>query len=151
MPRFSVRLEHKSTFASVDVMYESPDYREAWVGARSVCRLGTLFEDDPRRRPKQQTREFYNEDGSRFETGPAVYVVRRILAENTRKRGRPRMTTLSIEDVRKILAERNVKVSAKVDAALEEVLGAAAGGLQLTVAAARRLGVPIDEEENGGE
>lgn len=132
------------------IKYETTDYTAAWVGSRTVCRLGTLFKDDPRCKNPKTAREFWSlEEGKfvKFELSPAVWTVRSIFVEGTRKTGKQRMTNLQLDDIKRILEDRGVKINKKLDDALTEVLGSTEG-LRVTVAVARRLGLAeeLDEE-----
>ena len=133
---------------NVTVVYEAPTYHDAWVGARTVCRLGTLFKDDPKCKAPSQAREFFSlDDNEPFHVGPAQWTVRKIFVSGTRKRGRQRMTVISAEDLIKVIANRKIDISDELKQVLQATLTESAeGGLRITHATARRLGLVEDDE-----
>lgn len=154
MKRYHVLLESKQTLSqesqTITVGYDSPTYQDAWVGARTVCRLGTNFDEDGK-----GTRVFYTlesdeqEGGVPFAVQPAVYTVRRIFVEGTRKQGKRRMTTVDATTFKAVLGDKKIKMSGALETLLTEVLNEA-GGVKITVATARRLGIVTPETEAGG-
>lgn len=150
MAKYELSLEHKGNGTHVKVYYVSPEYRDAWVGARTVARMGTLFKDDPKCRNASTAREFWldAELTQKFHTGPAAYIVRHIFAEHTRKKGKARMTTLTQDDLLALFKEQDVPISPELEGALKNVLSETDdGGIRITVAAARRLGLKLAEEQ----
>lgn len=151
---YHVLLESKATLSqdsqTVTVSYSAPTYQDAWVGARSVCRLGTDFD-----KGDKSQRQFFamDEDGEvtePFSVQPAVWTVRRIFVENTRKQGKRRMTTVDAETFLRVVGERKIKMSKPLEDLLTEVLKEA-GGAKITVATARRLGIKTPETETGDD
>lgn len=150
---YHVLMESKQTLSqeaeTITVSYTAPTYQDAWVGARTVARMGTNFGAE-----KGQPRHFFklDEDGlttdEPFECGPSVYTVRRIFVQNTRKQGKRRMTTVNAETFLSVVGERKIKMSKALEELLTEVL-TEAGGAKITVATARRLGIKTPETEAG--
>lgn len=124
---------------TVTVRYACETYNEAWVGARTVCRLGT-----DRKRVFRRDDDSTFEDAPSFTCGPAEYTVRSIFAENTRKKGKKRMMNLSSEQLLKVVEDRKIRTSQALRDVLVEVLDGS-DGLRITVATARRLGVAEEE------
>lgn len=143
MARYHVHIDTKATVAqgseALKVIYDAPDYNDAWVGARSVCRYGTFFEADGAK--GGQIREFFFPDGEPCRLKPGVYTVRQIFAEKTRKTGKQRMTVLTSDDLLALMTKRNLTITPTLQQALEEAMKE--GGLRITVAQARRLGIDV--------
>lgn len=149
---YHVMLESKATLSqeaqTVTVGYISPDYNEAWKGARTVCRLGTNHGDSAAR----VKREFWvlDEDGEMtdepFTVDPSVWTVRRIFVKDTRKQGKKRMTVVDASTFEQVLEDHKIKMSAKALALVTEVLRES-GGAKITVATARRLGIKTPDTE----
>lgn len=150
---YHVLIESKATLTQEaevkTVSYESPTYQDAWVGARTVCRMGTNHGQE-----SKTPRHFFmlDEDGNAtetpFECGPAEYTVRRIFVENTRKQGKRRMTSVNAETFMQVVTDQKIKISPKLQALLTEILDEN-GGAKITVATARRLGIKTAETEAG--
>lgn len=139
MATYNVTIEAKATAADsaemLTVQYEAPDYHEAWVGARTVCRMGS--------HPKLR---IFTKDDEPISIPAGVYTVRKIFVENTRKSGKQRMTTLSAQQLLQLLDDRGVRTSKNLRETLVEALGQSEGeGVRITVATARRLGLISDE------
>lgn len=153
MAFYEVTLSSKRTVAqpseTVQVMYEAKNYNAAWVGSRTVCRLGTLFKDDPRCQKPSNAREFWTltTPPEKFLVSPSSHTVRAIFVENTRKTGKQRMTTLSKDEILKVLQDRKIPVSGKLETALSEVFDGT-DGLRITTAVAHRLGLKLEEAES---
>lgn len=150
MARYHVLLESRPTPTQeselVKVMYNAPDYRESWVGARTVCRLGTLFRDDPGCKNPANAREFYDlKTGEAFRVSPSYYTVRHIFAENSRKTGKPRMTSITSQQLVDVMKAQGVAVSKKLEHTLSTIIDPA-GGVRVTAATAKRLGVEEGEQ-----
>lgn len=151
---YHVLIESKATLTQEaevkTVAYASPTYQDAWVGARTVCRMGTNHGQDTK-----MPRHFFqlDEDGAitdePFECGPAQYTVRRIFVQNTRKQGKRRMTSVDGATFMQVVADKKIKMSAPLQALLTEILNES-GGAKITVATARRLGIKTAETEAGG-
>lgn len=144
MTKYHVIIESRATAAQAalrqTVVYEVEDYDTAWVGARTVCRLGTLFRDDPRCKIASLAREFFDmATGQPFHVQPGAWIVRRIFVDGTRKTGKQRMTSLTAEQLAAVLAAQEVAITPDVEAALRDLLGNE--GLRITTAAARSLGI----------
>lgn len=155
MATYRVLLEAKATVAQaavqLTVKYDDEDYNAAWVGARTVCRLGTLFKDDPNCKKPSNAREFFHEDGKPCPVNAGVFTVRRIFAENTRKKGKQRMTILTAEELMQVLASREIEVSDELKSVFDSAINAG-GGIKITVATAKRLGLdPKDFTPPGKE
>lgn len=142
VPKYHVIIESKATASQPlrvkTVEYETEDYSVAWVGARTVCRLGTLFRDDPRCRNPSMAREFFDLEGDRFPIAPGAWVVRRIFVDGTRKTGKQRMTNLTAEQLLTALQTSDVALTPEARAKIEALL---ASGLRITCAMARTLGI----------
>lgn len=151
---YHVRIEKKATLTQdaemLTVSYTSPTYQDAWVGARTVCRMGTNHGQDTK-----TPRHFFelDEDGATtdapFNCGPAEYTVRAIFVENTRKQGKRRMTSVNAETFMQVVNDQKIKISPKLQQLLTEILDEN-GGAKITVATARRLGIKTAETEAGG-
>lgn len=153
---YHVLMESKQTLSqeaeTITVSYSAPTYNEAWTGARSVCRLGTNFGAEK----GGINRHFFklDEDGGTtdepFEVQPSVWTVRRIFVQNTRKQGKRRMTVVNSETFKAVLGDKKIKMSSALETLLTEVLNES-GGVKITVATARRLGIKTPETEVGDE
>lgn len=154
LKKYLVSLDLRATLTqpsqTVIVVYFAPDYHEAWVGARVVCRLGTLFEQDSKYREGGVTRKFFNEDGDPFPVNPGVYTVRRIFVSDTRKTGKQRMSNLKWADIEALLQKRGIELSTQLGETLRELIGNSEG-LRITSATARRLGLIGENEELASE
>ena len=146
---YLVTLQSKATAAQEPIIavvrYRSTDYNEAWVGARSVCRLGTNIE---RKREFREVSEALWDDAAPFPVVANVWTVRNIFVQGTRKRGKQRMTVLSVEKLLEIISQRDVPMTDELRAQIAE---AASEGIRITVASARRMGIQQEEDEDGDD
>lgn len=149
MAVYNVTIEARATVAdeskSITVKYEAEDYHQAWVGARTVCRMGS----------HPSLRIFRDEEGEALKIQAGVWTVRKIFVEGTRKKGKQRMTSLTADQLLELIDNRNIRMSKELRRTLTEVIdGGGSEGLRITVAAARRLGLlseDAEEEEEGEE
>jgi len=129
----------------VIVEYAAEDYHASWVGARTVCRLGTAFRDEVKlKEPREFWQRVETADGTtvrqKFHCAPGAYTVRNIFVEGTRKRGVKRMTFLSAEQIVQVIRQRELEITPELEALLQSLL-AGSEGVKVTVATARRLGL----------
>lgn len=140
---YLVTLQSRATPAEQPIVqvvrYRSTDYTEAWVGARTVCRLGT---ND--KRVFKVVGEASFEDAAVYPVAAGYWTVRNIFVQNTRKQGKPRMTVITAEQLLAVIDERKVPISPELSSALQSVLQDSEG-VRITVASARRLGLDPQE------
>ena len=151
MKVYHVMLEAKATVSqdsqTITVAMLAPTYADAWVDARTVARLGTTAVDAPRPRVFrhiEDDKEFA--ESELFHASAGVWTVRRIFVLGTRKTGKRRMKVLDANEFAGLLESRGIKTSAKLAAMLAEVL-TESGGVKITVATARRLGIVLEQDE----
>lgn len=119
----------------VTVLYQDVDYKAAWVGARTVCRLGT---NERRVFKVADGRAFADADP--FSCRAGLYTVKHILVDGTRKKGKQRMTTISGEDLLNLIEAHAPTASPELKEELTRALEGT-GGVRITLASARRLGI----------
>ena len=152
MAEYHVGLESRATASQaseyVTVRMIAPTYSDAWVDARTVCRLGTNSKRVLKKYDEDSKVSF--DEAENFTCAAGVYTVRKIFVANTRKKGKKRMTTLTSDEFLKALSERGIHVSKKLTETLKEVMADSdGGGLRVTSATARRLGIESEDESIG--
>jgi hypothetical protein len=116
------------------VRHQAEEYKAAWVSARTVCRMGSnarrifkVFDDTP------------FAEAEEFVVRAGVYTVKHIFVEDTRKRGKTRMTTITGDELLALVDEHCPDTSPELRQAMKEAIQD--GGVRITQASARRLGL----------